>query len=156
MRGSELTPSRPEGAGRPVRPTSAFDLLQQQIDRVFDNFTTWNGFPVGAFTPSMEVAETPQGLEITTELPGIDEKDVEISVADGILTIRGEKKEEKKEEKKTYRLIERSYGSFERSLALPRSVDTASVNATMSNGVLKITIAKSPEAQAQQIKIKKA
>jgi HSP20 family protein len=130
--------------------------LQQQIDRVFDNFTTFSGLPVGAFTPSMEVAETPQGLEITTELPGIDEKDVEINVADGILTIRGEKKEEKKEEKKTYRVIERSYGSFERSLALPRSVDTASVNATMSNGVLKITIPKSPEAQAQQIKIKKA
>lgn len=156
MRGSDLTPSRPEGAGRVVRPTSAFDLLQQQIDRVFDNFTTLSGLPVGAFTPSMEVAETPQGLEITTELPGIDEKDLEISVADGVLTIRGEKKEEKKEEKKTYRVVERSYGSFERSLALPRSVDTANVNATMSNGVLKITIPKSLEAQAQQIKIKKA
>lgn len=141
--------------GRVVRPSGTFDLLQQQIDRVFDNFTNWSG-ALGSFSPSMEVAETPEALEICAELPGLDEKDVEISVADGVLTIRGEKKEERKEEKKTYRLVERSYGSFERALALPRSVDVTAVNASMSNGVLKIIIPKSAESQAQRIRINKA
>lgn len=153
MRSSNDLATRGE-SGRFVRPTSAFDLLQQQIDRVFDNFSSWNG-ALGTFSPSMEVSETAEALEINAELPGIDEKDVEISVADGVLTIRGEKKEERKEEKKAYRLVERSYGSFERSLALPRTVDVNAVNASMSNGVLKITIPKSPEAQAQRIRINK-
>jgi HSP20 family protein len=153
MRSNELSPRGDRG--RAIRPTTTFDLLQQQIDRVFDNFTNWGGLPVGGFSPSMEVAETPEALEITTELPGIDEKDLEINVADGVLTIRGEKKEEKKEEQKTYRLIERSYGSFERALALPRTVDVNAVKANMSNGVLKITIPKTPESQAQRIRINK-
>lgn len=146
---------RSENGGRMVRPESAFDLLQDQIDRVFDRFSNWSGGIPGSFAPSMEVAETPQALEITTELPGLSEEDVEISVADGVLTIRGEKKEEKEETKKTYRLVERSYGSFERSLALPRSVDTGAVKATMDKGILKIVLPKSAEAQAQQIKIDK-
>jgi HSP20 family protein len=154
MRSNELTP-RGNG-GRAIRQASSFDLLQQQIDRVFDNFTNWGGLTAGGFSPSMEVAETPEALEISTELPGIDEKDVEISVADGVLTIRGEKKEDRKEENKNYRLVERSYGSFERSLALPRTVDVNAVNATMSNGVLKITIPKTAESQAQRIRINKA
>lgn len=152
MRSNDLAP---RDNGRIVRPFSPLDLLQQQIDRVFDNFTPLGG-ALGTFSPSMEVSETPEALEINVELPGIDEKDVEISVADGVLTIRGEKKEDRKEEKKTYRLVERSYGAFERSLALPRSVDVNAVNANMSNGVLKITIPKTPEAQAQRIRINKS
>lgn len=153
MRANELTPSK--GGTRLTRPATPFDMLQQQIDRVFESFSSWDGGAV-AFSPCMEVAETPEAVEITTELPGMDEKDVEISVADGVLTIRGEKKEEREEEKKSYRVIERSYGSFERSLALPRSVDTGAVNATLTKGVLKIVLPKTAEAKAQQIKISKA
>jgi HSP20 family protein len=155
MRANELTQAK--GGTRLTRPATPFDMLQQQIDRVFETFSSWDGgMPAVAFSPSMEVAETPEAVEITTELPGMDEKDVEISVADGVLTIRGEKKEEKEEKKKSYRLIERSYGSFERSLALPRSVDTGAVNATLTKGVLRIVLPKTAEAKAQQIKITKA
>lgn len=153
MRANELTPAK--SGTRLTRPATPFDMLQQQIDRVFESFSSWDGGAV-AFSPCMEVAETPEAVEITTELPGMDEKDVEVSVADGVLTIRGEKKEEREEEKKSYRVIERSYGSFERSLALPRSVDTGAVNATLTKGVLKIVLPKTAEAKAQQIKISKA
>jgi HSP20 family protein len=83
----------------------------------------------------------------------MDEKDVEISVADGMLTIRGEKKFEKDEKKKSYRLIERSYGSFERAVALPPGVDASKVKAKMTKGVLKVEIPKPAAAKSQQVKI---
>lgn len=103
------------------RRLSPFDLLQTEIDRVFDAFNGWPpAFTERAFSPSMEVVETDNAIEVSTELPGMDEKDVEISVSDNVLTIRGEKKFEKDEKKKNYRLVERSYGSFERSVALPQ------------------------------------
>lgn len=106
-----------------------------------------------AFSPSMEVIETDNAIEVTTELPGMDEKDVDISVADGVLSIRGEKKIEKDEKKKNYRLIERSYGAFERSVALPQGVDASKIKARMSKGVLKVEVAKPATAKAQPVRI---
>ena len=129
-----------------------FSLLQGEIDRVFDNFTNWRGFDV-AFNPSMEVTETDKSIEISTELPGLDEKDVEISIANDILTIRGEKKAEKEEKKQTYRLVERSYGSFERSLALPPGINADAIKASMSKGVLKVALPKPATTQVQKVKI---
>ncbi len=102
----------------------------------------------------MEVTETDTAIEVSTELSGMDEKDIDISVADGVLTIRGEKKCEKDEKKKNYRVVERSYGSFERAVALPQGVDAAKVKAQMSKGVLKIDIPKPAAAKAQQVKIR--
>lgn len=101
----------------------------------------------------MEVTETDKSIEISTELPGLDEKDVEISIANDILTIRGEKKAEKEEKTKTYRLVERSYGSFERSLALPPGINADAIKASMSKGVLKIALPKPATPQAQKVKI---
>jgi HSP20 family protein len=149
---TELTPSKTGEGGR-LQRYSPFNLLQQEIDRVFDSFANWRGFDAGAFKPSMEVAETEKTIEITTELPGIDEKDVEITIANDILTIRGEKKAEKEEKKKNYRLIERSYGSFERSLALPPGVSADAVKAQMNKGVLKLTLPKPAATQAQKVRI---
>jgi HSP20 family protein len=99
------------------------------------------------------VTETDKSIEVSTELPGMDEKDIEISVANDVLTIRGEKKAEKEEKNKTYRLVERSYGAFERSLALPPGVNAEAVKASMSKGVLKITLPKPAATQAQKVKI---
>lgn len=139
---------------RPARLFDPFDFIQREIDQVFDNFNRLpTAFTDRAFKPSMEVTETDSTIEISTELPGLDEKDIEISVSDGMLAIRGEKKMEKDEKKKNYRLVERSYGSFERAIALPPGVDASNVKAKMTKGVLKIDVPKPATAKAQQIKV---
>jgi HSP20 family protein len=106
--------------------------------------------------PTMDVAETDKEIEITAELPGLEEKDVQINVSDNILTIRGEKKAETEQEDKNYRLIERSYGAFERSLELPEGVDADAIDATIDKGVLKVVVPKPAPAQAKKIEVKSA
>ncbi len=147
----EVASAKADNGG--LRRASPFNLLQHEIDRVFDSFSNWRGLEPMAFTPSMEVTETDASIEVTTELPGLDEKDIEISMANDILTIRGEKKAEKEEKKKNYRLYERSYGSFERALALPPGIGADAIKASMNKGVLKITLPKPTAAQQQKIKI---
>lgn len=141
------------GAGNP------FLSLQQEIDRLFEDFT--RGFPAfGSMTdvkvPTMDVAETDKEIEITAELPGLEEKDVQINVADNILTIRGEKKAEKEQKDKNYRLVERSYGSFERSLELPDGVDIDAIKASIDKGVLKVAVPKPAPAQVKKVEVKAA
>jgi HSP20 family protein len=94
--------------------------------------------------------------EITAELPGMDEKNIEVKVTDGILTIKGEKQEEKEEKKKDYYLHERHFGSFERSFGLPEGVDINKIEAAFKKGVLTVTLPKKPEAQkpAKKIEVK--
>jgi HSP20 family protein len=140
-----------KSAVRDVRRYTPFASLQQEIDRVFDSFSGWRGFD--AFRPSMEVAETDASIEISTELPGIDEKDVEISVANDVLTIRGEKHAEREESEKQYHVVERSYGAFERSLTLPPGTNPEAIKASMNKGVLKITLPKPAVADSQKVKI---
>jgi HSP20 family protein len=109
--------------------------------------------------PSIDVAETDKAIEITAELPGLERKDVDISLEDNVLTIRGEKKveqEQKDDKNKNYRLAERSYGVFYRVLELPTAIDPSSVQATMSKGVLKVTIPKPARPQAEKIEVKEA
>ena len=109
-----------------------------------------------AMVPTMDVAETDKDIEITAELPGLEEKDVQINVADNVLTIRGEKKAEKEEKEKNYRLVERSYGSFERSLELPKGVNLDAIKATIDKGVLKVTVPKPAPAQVKKVEVKTA
>jgi HSP20 family protein len=106
------------------------------------------------WVPAMDIIETAKELTLTAELPGIDQKDVDISVEDGVLTIRGEKSEERKEEqdKKVY-LYERSYGSFERSFALPSTVDGAKITADFAKGILKVHMPKDGEAKPKGRKV---
>jgi len=150
----------PIGRDRGVaRSDNPFISLQREIDRLFDDFTS--GFPAlgngkAEMLPSMDVSETDKEIEITAELPGLEEKDVQINVADNLLTIRGEKKAEKEETDKNYRLIERSYGSFERTLQLPDGVNADAIKATMAKGVLKVTVPKSAPAQVKKIDVKAA
>src|SRR5262245_29678605 len=93
-----------------------FTTLQREIDRVFDDFTrgwpAFGGFAKTDMLPTMDVTETDKEIEITAELPGLEEKDVEINFVDNVLTIRGEKKAEKDEKDRNYRLVERTYGAF--------------------------------------------
>jgi HSP20 family protein len=131
--------------------------LQREIDRVFDSFS--RGFPnfaSTALTPSMNVAETDKEIEISAELPGLEEKDVQLNVADGVLTIKGEKKAEKEEKDKNYHLVERSYGLFSRSLRLPEGTDPDNIKASIAKGVLTVTVPKPAPAQTKKIEVKTA
>jgi HSP20 family protein len=135
-----------------------FTSLQREIDHLFNDFT--RGWPtVGRapqLTPRMDVAETDKEIEITAELPGLEEKDVQVNIADNVLTIKGEKKAEKEEEDKNYHLFERSYGSFSRTLELPAGTDPDTIKASISNGVLKVTVPKPAPAQVKRVQIKAA
>jgi HSP20 family protein len=153
----------PVGTDRSVarRESNPFSFLQQEIDRLFEGVT--RGFPnfpafagAGANLPRMDVAETDKAIEIEAELPGLETKDVQINLADNVLTIRGEKKSEREEKEKDYHLLERSYGSFSRSVELPQGVKPEDVSAEIAKGVLKVTVKKPAPAQSKQIEIKSA
>jgi len=134
-----------------------FATLQREIERLFDDFT--RGFPAVRtqdLTPSLDVTETDKEIEITAELPGLEEKDVQINVADNLLTIKGEKKAEKEEKDKNYRLVERSYGAFARTLELPAGVNPDQIKASIAKGVLTVTVPKPAPAQTKTIEVKAA
>jgi HSP20 family protein len=162
MAKSELTKS---GETTPSRPRDVFSAMRAEMDRVFDRFETgWPRWPAllrrsDAMTaPELDVRENSDSITIEAELPGVEDKDVSVTLANGVLTIRGEKKQEKEEKGDNYYLAERSFGSFERSIHLPESVDENKVDAKFDKGVLKITAAKKPEAVKAQrrIEIKRA
>jgi HSP20 family protein len=147
---------------------SGLSALRREIDRVFQDFDRHFRFPfhrplldvepflrteISWAAPAVDLVEKEKEYEITAELPGMDEKNVEISVANGMLTIKGEKREEKEEKKKDYFLSERRYGSFRRSFRLPDGVDAGKIEAAIKNGVLKVTLPKTAEAQKPEKKI---
>jgi HSP20 family protein len=152
-----LKPLIPVGSERGVtRPVSnPFSALQQEIDRLFEGFSRgFAGFPAREVMPNMDLSETDKEIEITAELPGLEEKDIQLNIADNVLTIRGEKKNEREETKKDYHLVERSYGSFTRTVQLPEGVNVDGIKAVMSKGVLKVTVPKPAPAQVRKIDIK--
>jgi HSP20 family protein len=140
---------------------NVFGFLQREVDRLFEEFARGLG-PMsaanGSLMPSMEVTESDKELVITAELPGLERKDVDISLEDNVLTIRGEKKSEASpdDKNKNVHVSERSYGVFYRVLELPSGIDPSSVQATMSKGILKITIPKPARAQPKKIEVKEA
>jgi HSP20 family protein len=153
----------PIGRSRDVarREYTPFWSLQREIDRLFDDFT--RGFPTfssGAggqeLMPAMDVTETDTEIELTAELPGLEEKDVQINLADNVLTIRGEKKSERDETTKDVRVVERSYGSFYRTLELPAGVDPDKIKASIAKGVLKVVVPKPAPAKVKTISVKSA
>ncbi|HPN84323.1 MAG TPA: Hsp20/alpha crystallin family protein [Victivallales bacterium] len=136
-----------------------FDDLHRQMDSLISGFFGGHELPIrtesgaGFVNPSFEVAETDTEFNVTAELPGLTEKDVEINLEENILTIKGEKKEEKNEKKKNYHLYERRYGSFQRSFSLPQNSDADKINASVKNGVLEIKIPKKEPSKAKNKKI---
>ncbi|MBW7973838.1 Hsp20/alpha crystallin family protein [Bradyrhizobium sp. BR 10289] len=162
------SPAAPAVAGEPWRP---FQALRNEIDQIFDDFGNgfWNrpfrslarlerDFPKSISAPAVDVAESDTAYDITAELPGFDEKNIDIKVTNGGLTIKGEKREETEEKKKDYYVSERRYGTFERSFTLPEGVNADKIEATFKNGVLKIVLPKTEEAQkpAKTINVKAA
>jgi HSP20 family protein len=166
---------KPEEKGARSIAPRPFTNLRRDIDRLFDDFEwgSWRSpfrralsdvepFLRGEVTwgkvPAVDVVETGTGYEVIAELPGLDEKNIEVKFSDRTLTIGGEKKEEKEEKKKDYYLSERHYGSFQRSFTVPDGVDAEKIEATFKNGVLTVTLPKTAEAQKKEkkIEVKKA
>ena len=153
-----------------LRAWHPFDTLRHEMNRLIDDFDRdfWrvpfrrSMFDVEPFwrrelawgtTPAVDIVEKDNAYEVTAEVPGLDEKDIEIKLSNGNLTIKGEKQEEKEEKKKDYYLHERHFGSFERSFRVPESVDANKIEATFKKGVLTVSLPKKPEAQKPEKKI---
>ena len=133
-----------------------FALLRREMNSLFDDFFSDGGevrAPLAEFTPRVDVKETDGEVRITAEVPGVEEKDIEIAVSGDTLTIKGEKKEEKEEKGEEYYRLERSYGAFRRSLSLPCEVDADKAAATYKKGVLTITLPKTEESKPKTLKI---
>lgn len=154
-------PSTSVASHRPLR------TLREQIDRLMDEFdrglfpsrwfesTPFSKFTseVGAIVPAVDVVDEEKAYRVTAELPGLSDKDIEVTKDGDLLTIKGEKKEEREEKEKGYFLSERSYGSFQRSLRLPDGIDDAKIEAKFENGVLTVVLPKTPEAVSKPKKI---
>lgn len=143
----------PESKAGSDNPITTF---QREMNRVFEDF--WGQFdrPNGPLEWSWDksgtrcdVVETDKAVELSVELPGMDMSDIELTVSDDLLSIKGEKKIERKEDKKGYYLSERSYGSVYRTVLLPPGVDSEKAEASFKNGVLTVTVPKTAEAQAK-------
>jgi HSP20 family protein len=140
------------------RPTRDLVSIREEMNRLFDSFFSAiperrRGLLEGEWVPSVDVAETDEGIVVTAELPGIKQEEVDISIADNVLTLKGEKKEEKEVKEKNYHRVERSYGSFQRSISLPTGVEAGKAKATYKDGILRVTVPKVEEAKPKQIKI---
>lgn len=162
---SPATPPAPRQEG-PWQPLAA---LRGEMDRLFDNF--WRGFGApargtadsllprvfegafGAAAPALDLVETAADYRLSAKLPGMDAKDVELTLADDMLTIKGEKKEEREEKTDSFHLSERRFGSFRRALPLPRGIDRAKVEARFDKGVLTVILPKTAEATAASTRI---
>jgi HSP20 family protein len=147
-----------------------FESLRREVDRLFEDFQ-WGSprWPFGrsafdlehpgrsevgwAKAPAVDVVEKDKAYEITAELPGMEEKDIDVKFSDGVLSIKGEKREEREEKKKDWYLSERRYGSFQRAFRVPDGVDADKIAASFKNGVLTLTLPKSPEAAKSEKKI---
>jgi len=164
---NQLSPHKSEQPPQARRTEDFFDTMRREIDHIFDrwgNGTNGWQLPFASsrrlefMAPDMDVKETAKDFLVEAELPGVDEKDISVTLTNGVLVLKGEKKQERDEKKDNYYLVERSFGSFQRSMRLPDTADENKVEAKFSNGVLKIAIAKRAEAvkPERKIEIKKA
>jgi len=144
---------------RALTPWKGMDVLRQEMDRVFDRFfePRWDEFePAGQWTPKVDVSETKEAVMVKVEIPGVDQKDINVSLQDQILTIRGEKHKETDENSEKYHRVERSWGAFMRAFRMPAAVAGGKVTATFRDGTLTITLPKAPEAKGTTIPVKTA
>lgn len=138
-------------------PFRELATLQDRMNRMFQDqlatFGNEESLTAGSFVPPVDVYEDEQSIQLKMEVPGIEEKDIDIRLENNILTVRGERKFEKETKEENYRRVERRYGSFSRSFTLPNSVDNENVEAGYDKGVLTIHLAKRAEAKPKQIKV---
>jgi len=150
----ELTTWKPF---RELAPFREFDRMRREMDRLWDSFFERRPTKIeeeGEFLPALDLAETDNELVVKCEVPGLEPKDIDISLSDGMLTIKGEKKQEREEKGADYHLVERSYGAFTRSIQLPKEVQSDKISASYKNGVLTVVLPKPEGTQKKEIKIK--
>jgi HSP20 family protein len=142
------------------RPFREVSRLRREMDRLWDDYfgSGRRGLrPLQAeFAPAVDVKETAEAVVVKAEVPGMDAQDINISVTGDVLTIKGEKKSEREEKEENYHLVERSYGSFSRSLVLPAAVNLDKIEAKYDKGVLTVTCPKKEEVKPKPIEIKTA
>jgi HSP20 family protein len=138
-------------------PFREFSTLQDRINRAFRESYRQAGrdesLTTSSFAPAVDVYEDEHSVALKIEVPGIDEKDIDVRLENNTLTVHGERKIEKEEKEENYRRVERQYGSFTRTFTLPTTVDSEKVSATYDKGVLKIAMPKKAEAKPKQIKV---
>lgn len=136
-------------------PVTPFGSLQREIDRVFEDFARgWPTLRDFDLSPRMDVTELDNQILVTAELPGLEDKDVKVELADDVLTISGEKRAEKEERNEGRYLVERSYGRFSRSIQLPDGIKPEDIKASMSKGVLTVTLPKPAPTARKTIEVK--
>jgi HSP20 family protein len=139
----------------PWRPWRELDVVRREMDHLWDRFTGEK--PIewlkGEWVPSLDVSETKDRVVVRAEAPGLDPKEIDISLSGGVLTLKGEKKKEREEKDENYHLVERSYGSFSRSVRLPAEVQEDTVKASYKDGILTIALPKTERAKERAIKI---
>ena len=142
----------------PWRGRREVDRFRSEFGRLFDDFFNRSSFgrffEGGDWLPAMDVSETGKEIIIHAEVPGMDSKDIEISLNRRLLTVKGEKKQEHEDKEKSYHRIERSYGSFTRSFELSADVDADKVKANYKDGVLKLSLPKTKEQSVKKIEVK--
>ncbi len=130
--------------------------FEKDVEEMFGRLPQWWGDRERGWAPAVDMIDHKEEIVLRADLPGLDEKDIEVTVQDGTLTVRGERKEEKEEKKEDYYYSERTYGAFTRTLMLPTGVDPDKVKATFSKGVLEVHLPKAKEAEGKKIEVKAA
>ncbi|MCU0595314.1 MAG: Hsp20/alpha crystallin family protein [Desulfobacterota bacterium] len=133
------------------------DRLRNEMERLYDRFFDLRPFrrfaEEGEWMPSVDVSETAKEIIVKAEIPGVEAKDIDVNLSGEVLTIKGERKREREEQEENFHRIERSYGSFFRSLRLPSEVDGEKIKASYKKGVLRITLPKAKKATAKKVEI---
>ncbi len=143
----------------PWRERKELDTFRREIDRLFDKFLSWSPFEGTkelSWFPTMDISETPTDVIVKAELPGMNPNDIEVTISGDTLTIKGERKKEEEHKDENFYKIERSYGSFCRSVQLPAEVDESKAEAIYKDGILRLTLPKIKPEPAKKIEIKTA
>lgn len=143
-------PSLRARRAQPLDLGETFGVLQHEIDRVFDDFSHFRFGRLSLSAPRIDVSETDGQYVIEAELPGVDPKEVDLSLDGDVLTIKGEKRIDREDKNKDYHLVERAHGAFSRSVVLPFAADADAIKATFDKGVLRVTAPKPPEAKSEK------
>ena len=135
-------------------PWNLLDQMRREMDRAFDSRADeGSSVATSDWVPAVDIKEEKDSFVIVADIPGVDPKDIEVHMENGMLTIKGEKESEKKEEREGYKRVERSFGSFYRRFSLPDTADAEKITAKSNNGVLEVSIAKQEQVQPRKISV---
>jgi HSP20 family protein len=142
---------------RRIDPLQELLGIQERMNQLFrGNFAGYGDDTLtsGAWAPAVDIYETPETIEMTFEIPGVNQKDIKVNIENNLLTVSGERKIEHEDKRNNYHRVERSYGAFQRSFTVPATIDPGKINAVFENGLLRLTLAKRPETQPRAIEVK--